>query len=180
MVSTLGNAAQILALIVALVSAACLIGGVKGKSEKLVNAGYLLVFGNALLLTFCIGIILVCFLTENYSLAYVVSNYPATDSPLKPLYEVSAVWAGRQGSLLLWTWLISIYAAVVAWKRMHVTDDLSSAALGVAEIVVALFTATLVFSDSNNPFMATASQYLNADGTFEASDQPAVDSSIKA
>ena len=165
MVSTLGNAAQILALIVALVSAACLIGGVKGKSEKLVNAGYLLVFGNALLLTFCIGIILVCFLTENYSLAYVVSNYPATDSPLKPLYEVSAVWAGRQGSLLLWTWLISIYAAVVAWKRMHVTDDLSSAALGVAEIVVALFTATLVFSDSNNPFMATAAQYLNDDGT---------------
>ena len=165
MVSMLGNAAQILALIVALASAVCLIGGVKGKSEKLVNAGYLLVFGNTLLLTVCIGIILACFLTENYSLAYVVSNYPATDSPLKPLYEVSAVWAGRQGSLLLWTWLISIYAAVVAWKRMHVTDDLSNAALGVAEIVVALFTATLVFSDSNNPFMATAAQYLNADGT---------------
>ena len=165
MVSTLGNAAQILALIVALASAACLIGGVKGKSEKLVNAGYLLVFGNTLLLTFCIGIILACFLTENYSLAYVVSNYPATDSPLKPLYEVSAVWAGRQGSLLLWTWLISIYAAVVAWKRMHVTDDLSNAALGVVEIVAALFTATLVFSDSNNPFMATAAQYLNDDGT---------------
>ena len=165
MVSMLGNAAQILALIVALASAVCLIGGVKGKSEKLVNAGYLLVFGNTLLLTVCIGIILACFLTENYSLAYVVSNYPATDSPLKPLYEVSAVWAGRQGSLLLWTWLISIYAAVVAWKRMHVTDDLSNAALGVAEIVVALFTATLVFSDSNNPFMATAAQYLNANGT---------------
>lgn len=165
MVSMLGNAAQILALIVALASAVCLIGGVKGKSEKLVNAGYLLVFGNTLLLTVCIGIILACFLTENYSLAYVVSNYPATDSPLKPLYEVSAVWAGRQGSLLLWTWLISIYASVVAWKRMHVTDDLSNAALGVAEVVVALFTATLVFSDSNNPFMATASQYLNADGT---------------
>ena len=165
MVSMLGNAAQILALIVALISAVCLIGGVKAKSERLVNAGYLLVFGNALLLTACIGIVLTCFLTENYSLAYVVSNYPAADSPLKPLYLVSAVWAGRQGSLLLWTWLISLYAAVVAWKRMRVTDDLSSAALGVVEVVVALFTATLVFSDSNNPFMATAAQYLNADGT---------------
>ena len=40
-------------------------------------------------------------LTEDYTLAYVVSNYPATDSPLQPLYRVSAVWAGRQGSLLL-------------------------------------------------------------------------------
>ena len=131
----------------------------------MVNTGYLLVFGNVLLLTLCIGIILACFLTENYSLAYIVSNYPVTDSPLKPLYEVSAVWAGRQGSLLLWTWLIAVYAAVVAWRRMHMTDDLSSAALGVAEIVIALFTATLVFSESNNPFMATASEYLNEDGT---------------
>ena len=168
MVSTLGNAAQVLALVVALASAVCLIGGVKAKSEGMVNTGYLLVFGNTLLLTACVGLILVCFLTENYSLAYVVSNYPATDSSLKPLYEVSAVWAGRQGSLLLWTWFISLYAAVVAWKRMHVTDDLSSAALGVAEVVVALFTATLVFSDSNNPFMATAAEYLNADGTLKS------------
>ncbi|MFR3452049.1 MAG: hypothetical protein ACLTSX_11420 [Collinsella sp.] len=35
----------------------------------------------------------------------------------------------------------------------------------MTEIVVALFTATLVFSASNNPFMATAAEYLNADGT---------------
>lgn len=165
MVSTLGGALQVLALVVALVSAACLIGGVKGRREGLVNAGYLLVFANTLLLTACIAIILVCFLTENYSLAYVVSNYPVTDSLLKPLYEVSAVWAGRQGSLLLWTWLISLYASVVAWKRMHATDDLSSVALGVTQIVAALFTATLVFSESNNPFMATAPEYLNADGS---------------
>lgn len=165
MMSTLGNALQILALVVALVSAVCLFAGVKRRRESLVNLGYILVFANALLLTACIGIILVCLLTENYSLAYVVSNFPKTDSTLKPLYQVSAVWAGRQGSLLLWTWLISIYAAVVAWRRMRVTDDLSSAALGVTEIICALFTATLVFSESNNPFMATAPEYLNADGT---------------
>ncbi len=165
MMSTLGNTLQILALVVALVSAVCLIAGVKRRRESLVNLGYILVFANALLLTACIGIILVCLLTENYSLAYVVSNFPKTDSALKPLYQVSAMWAGRQGSLLLWTWLISIYAAVVAWRRMRVTDDLSSAALGVTEIICALFTATLVFSESNNPFMATAPEYLNADGT---------------
>ena len=87
------------------------------KREGLVNAGYLLVFGNALLLTACAGLILMCLFTENYSLAYVVSNFPATDSPLQPLYKVSALWAGRQGSLLLWTWLIAVFAAVVAWRR---------------------------------------------------------------
>ena len=156
---------MVLALIVALVSAVCLIGGVKLRREALVNVGFALVLANALILSVSIAIILVCLLTENYSLAYVVSNYPVTDSPLKPLYQVSALWAGRQGSLLLWTWLIAVYAAVVAWRRMRVTDDLSSVALGVTEVIAALFTATLVFSESNNPFMATAAEYLNADGS---------------
>lgn len=165
MISTVGNALQILALVVALVAAVCLVAGVKRRRESLVNLGYVLVFANALLLTCCIALILVCLLTENYSLAYVVSNFPNTDSALKPLYQVSAVWAGRQGSLLLWTWLISLYAAVVAWRRMRTTDDLSSVALGVTEVICALFTATLVLSESNNPFMPTAAEYLNADGT---------------
>ena len=47
---------------------------------------------------------------------------------------------------------------------MRVTDDLSTVALGVAQLIVALFAATLVFSESNNPFMATAPEFLNADG----------------
>lgn len=165
MVSMLGNGLQVFAMLLALASAVVLLGGVKGRRERLVNAGYLMVFGTTIALTLCIAIILVCFVTENYSLAYVVSNYPNTDSALKPLYEVSAVWAGRQGSLMLWTWLISVFGSVVAWKRMHATDDLSSSALAVAQVIVALFAATLVFSESNNPFMATAAEFLNADGT---------------
>ena len=165
MVSMLGNGLQVFAMLAALLSAAVLLVGVKGRRERLVNAGYLMVFGTTIALTLCIAIILACFVTENYSLAYVVSNYPNTDSALKPLYEVSAVWAGRQGSLLLWTWLISLFGSVVAWKRMRATDDLSSSALAVAQIIVALFAATLVFSESNNPFMATAPEFLNADGT---------------
>ena len=164
MVSMLGNGLQVFAMLLALASAVVLLGGVKGRRERLVNAGYLMVFGTAIALTLCIAIILVCFVTENYSLAYVVSNYPNTDSALKPLYEVSAVWAGRQGSLLLWTWLISVFGSVVAWKRMHATDDLSSSALAVVQVIVALFAAALVFSESNNPFMATAAEFLNADG----------------
>ena len=165
MVSMLGNSLQVFAMLLALASAVVLLGGVKGRRERLVNAGYLMVFGTAIALTLCIAIILVCFVTENYSLAYVVSNYPNTDSALKPFYEVSAVWAGRQGSLLLWTWLISVFGGVVAWKRMHATDDLSSSALAVVQVIVALFAATLVFSEFNNPFMATAAEFLNADGT---------------
>ena len=165
MTSTLGNTLQSLALVFSVVSAVMLIAGSKRPSSRPVRTGYAFVYASFALLTACVGIVLVGMLTEDYTLAYVVSNYPATDSPLQPLYRVSAVWAGRQGSLLLWTWLISAFAAAQAYRRRRASEELTCAALGVTEIVVALFTATLVFSASNNPFMATAAEYLNADGT---------------
>ncbi len=165
MIAMMGNVLMVLALVVALAAAVCLIAGVKLRREGLVNAGYVLVFGNLVALTACIAIILACFVAENYSLTYVVSNFPNDSSSLRLLYQISGVWAGRQGSLLLWTWLIALFTGVVAWRRLRVTDDLSSTALGVAEIVIALFTATLVFSESNNPFIETPSMYLNDDGT---------------
>ena len=91
MISLLGNGIQIVAMVIAVISSIVLVFGAKARREGLVNAGYLMAFGTAGALTLAVAIILTCFLTENYSLAYVVSNYPATDSPLKPLYLVSAV-----------------------------------------------------------------------------------------
>lgn len=182
MLSTLGNVLQAIALALALASAVLLIAGAKlapipaGTSRatsapdraraasRMRDLGYMLTYVTFALLTACVAIILFAMLAEDYTLAYVVSNYPATDSPLQPLYRVSAVWAGRQGSLLLWTWLISAFAAAQAHRRRHAKDDLTVVALGVSQVVVALFAGALVFSASNNPFMPTAAQYLTADG----------------
>ncbi len=182
MLSTLGNVLQAIALALALASAVLLIAGAKlapipagtshatsapGRARaasRMRDLGYMLTYVTFALLTACVAIILFAMLTEDYTLAYVVSNYPATDSPLQPLYRVSAVWAGRQGSLLLWTWLISAFAAAQARRRRHAKDDLTVVALGVSQVVVALFAGALVFSASNNPFMPTAAQYLTADG----------------
>ena len=182
MLSTLGNVLQAIALALALASAVLLIAGAKlapipaGTSHatsapdraraasRMRDLGYMLTYVTFALLTACVAIILFAMLSEDYTLAYVVSNYPATDSPLQPLYRVSAVWAGRQGSLLLWTWLISAFAAAQAHRRRHAKDDLTVVALGVSQVVVALFAGALVFSASNNPFMPTAAQYLTADG----------------
>lgn len=182
MLSTLGNVLQAIALALAFASAVLLIAGAKlapipagtshatsapGRARaasRMRDLGYMLTYVTFALLTACVAIILFAMLTEDYTLAYVVSNYPATDSPLQPLYRVSAVWAGRQGSLLLWTWLISAFAAAQAHRRRHAKDDLTVVALGVSQVVVALFAGALVFSASNNPFMPTAAQYLTADG----------------
>ncbi len=165
MLSLIGNGLLVCSLVASLACATLLAAGIRGGRERLVNAGYLLAFGTLAALTCAIAIILVCFVTENYSLAYVASNFPQDSSPLAILYRVSGVWAGRQGSLLFWTWLISLFTASVAWRRMRATDDLSSAAIAVAQVVTALFTAALVLSDANNPFVPTAAELLAADGS---------------
>ena len=166
--SLVGSAAQVAALVMAAVSAAVLLAGVKTRREGLVNAGYLMVFGTFALLTLCVGVVLVSFLAENYELLYVVSNFPQDSGPLAWLYRVSGVWAGRQGSLLFWTWLIATFAFAAAARRMRQTDDLTSAALAVTEIVVALFTATMVLSEANNVFVPTPSEYFAEDGSLAA------------
>lgn len=142
--------------------------GRTAQASTAANVGFLLVFLNTLLLTLCVGLVLVCFLTENMSLSYVATNFPQTSSALKLLYRVSGVWAGRQGSLLFWTWLISLFASGCAWRRLRQTDELTCAALGVMEIVIMLFCGAAVLSDANNAFVATPASALNADGTLVA------------
>ena len=86
---------------------------------------------------------------------------------------MQAFGPAARGSLLFWTWLIALFSGVVAWRRLRVTDDLSSVALAVAQIVVALFAATLVLSDSNNPFLPTAAEYLTPTARLSKGFRPA-------
>ncbi|MDR3308021.1 MAG: cytochrome c biogenesis protein CcsA [Coriobacteriales bacterium] len=135
-------------------------GFINAWAEQLTNGGYLLTMGTAVLLTLCVGIILFALFTNNFSLEYVARNH----SDGGWLYKLAGLWGGRQGSLLFWGWLISLFTTWVAYKRMRVTDDLSNMAVMVAQLVLAAFVGVLVFSTSNNPFIAINPQYLDAQG----------------
>ena len=49
-------------------------------------------------------------ITSDFSIEYVASN---TNLDLPFFYKMVALWAGHSGSLLLWTWIITICAALV-------------------------------------------------------------------
>jgi cytochrome c-type biogenesis protein CcmF len=53
-------------------------------------------------------------LRNDLSLEYVASY---TSLTLPTFYKVTALWGGQQGSLLFWTWLLSIFTAIVAFQR---------------------------------------------------------------
>jgi cytochrome c-type biogenesis protein CcmF len=58
------------------------------------------------------------FYTDNYSMAYVAAH---SNRSLSPYYKFSALWSGQEGSLLFWSFLLSIYvfSALYAYRGKH-------------------------------------------------------------
>src|SRR6202045_764476 len=95
--------------------------------------------------------------TDNFSQAYVVSH---SNRDLSAFYKVAALWSGQEGSLLFWSFLLSIYVISVLIAYRNKNGELMPY-VGVVLAGVQLFFLTL-----NNfvasPFKALASP--GADG----------------
>ena len=107
----LGYTSLFLAFFAAIYSAGGFILGAKRKSPALISSarnGLLAVSG---LVTIATGTLLYAIFTHNFQIEY-VANYTSRD--MSPTYLFSALWAGNDGSLLFWAWLISIFAAAMS------------------------------------------------------------------
>ncbi|MDR3687168.1 MAG: cytochrome c biogenesis protein CcsA [Coriobacteriia bacterium] len=129
--------------------------------EGLTNFGYLATFAATGALTISILVMALAFFRHDYTFMYVAQNHSSDVSSLAWLYTLSGVWAGREGSFLLWAWFVSLYASFVAWKRIEITDPLSNMGVLVTNVVLALFTAAMLFSDSNAPFKVTPAESID-------------------
>ncbi len=164
--TTLGQLLLGISLFAALFSIGLLVfGHASGPKdgEKLTNAGYigtLIVFASTSLATL---LLLVALLSKNFSFLYVIENHSRDVSSLSWLYGVSALWAGREGSLLFWAWLLSGFTAFMAWRRISITDAVSNLGLAVMNFVQIFFLVAL-FIDTNNPFKAAPAGAVDAAG----------------
>jgi len=123
--------------------------------------GYYATFVSMLGITISTLVIIVAFMVKDYSIMYVASNRATDVSSLKWLYDFSAVWAGREGSLLFWAWLLVLFIGYVAWRGLRDIDELTNMALMVLNAVVVLFCIVLVIPEGpNNPFIATPAHML--------------------
>jgi len=169
-VTTLGLVMMALAFVAALVSIGSLLLGDRAgerEGESVTNIGYLATFAITGGLTLAVVVLVTAFFRSDFSFLYVIENRSTDVSSLAWLYKLSGMWAGREGSLLFWAWLLSLFAGYVAYKRLQVTDRLSNMALMVTNCVQGLFLASL-FIDKNNPFKAVT---VLADGTIQQAGQ---------
>jgi cytochrome c-type biogenesis protein CcmF len=133
--------------------------------------GYIAVLVTALALTVGCVLLVYCFLAGDVSLSYVVRQHSDASGPLGVLYRISGLWGGREGSLLFWAWLISLFGGIVAVKNLRKRDELDNMALLVIQLVVFAFVVVLLFSEANMPFQPLDIHYLNAQGQLKSFEQ---------
>ncbi|AEA47982.1 heme lyase CcmF/NrfE family subunit [Archaeoglobus veneficus] len=102
-----------------------------------------LTFLTAALLT-----LLYYFFARDFSVQYV---FEYSDIHLSTLYTISALWAGREGSLLLWAWYLVIFNTVLLFSQKNHKDRVVALALAISTLVVIFFNVLLL--TSSNPFV---------------------------
>ncbi|MFQ6062515.1 MAG: heme lyase CcmF/NrfE family subunit [Methanosarcinales archaeon] len=141
----LGNIALIAALILSIYSIVAHLIGILKNRTTFFESGKIAIILISVLTTIASLWLFRLFLIRDFQTGY-VAMYSSHDLPM--FYTISAFWAGGSGSLLLWVWLISIYAAYIVFKDKY--DALTKHAMPVILIIQVFLLYLLVML--SNPF----------------------------
>jgi cytochrome c-type biogenesis protein CcmF len=142
--AALGRDALALALAVALWGIAASIAGVRTGRPAWTASGRNAVFALAGLLTLAFAVLEAAFVRSDFGLA-VVAGHSSSTTPL--FYRLAAPWSSQEGSLLLWSWLLSLAAslALARTQRRPAAAPVAAVAQVVLLGLAASFVAMTVF-----------------------------------
>lgn len=147
MLSVLGSIFIALPLFATLFASYAIGRGSRREDPRWLRAGQRALDGSAAVLFMALLLLMGAFLTDQFQIAYVALH---SSSALPVHLKLSALWAGQEGSLLLWAFLQTLFAALVARRATIEEAPLTGWASILLGIMAAFFIAmTLFFS---NPF----------------------------
>ena len=91
-------------------------------------------------------------IARDFSFRYVAEH---TSLDLPPMYAFSSLWAGQEGSLLLWLFVLSAYGAAFLWSYRKRLDPFYDAVAMVVAGVMVFFTSLLTFVSPPFRILAT-------------------------
>src|SRR6266853_1335260 len=147
MIPEIGQFALILALLLALLQATLpLIGAQRG------NRAWIAVAAPAGQAQFIFVAIAFCclgysFITNDFSVLNVATN---SNSQLPLHYRLAATWGSHEGSLLLWTFMLSIWMVAVTLFSNHLPKEMVARVLAVMAIISTGFLLFMLLT--SNPF----------------------------
>jgi len=140
----IGELCILLSLGISIYSAIVPILGVKRGRDEYVASAENSLFVTAGLITISSAILTYAFLNRDFSIEY-VANYSNRDLPL--FYTVSAFWAGQKGSLLFWSLLLSLFAAVVVIQNKNKNRDFMPYVISIISVTQCLFLVLMTFAE---------------------------------
>jgi cytochrome c-type biogenesis protein CcmF len=151
-VSLLGRAALLMALAAAIYAVVMALASRKHRRrawQESAERGVYAVFGftSVAMLTMWVAL-----LTDSFGLRY-VNGY--SSSTLAWPWKISALWASQPGSLLLWAWLLTVFAALALRLNRTKNRELMPVAVAVLMGIAIFFTTVLSFITSPFERLAT-------------------------
>src|SRR5499427_7925839 len=110
MIPESGYAATVAALVLALYGSIAAAVGAHTRRPTLVQSSQRAAIGIVVLITCCMLLLVYAFLTFDFSVRYVAFN---TNRGTPFYYRITAVWGALEGSIILWTWMLSLYTLIV-------------------------------------------------------------------
>lgn len=160
----LGNASMLLAFGLTIYAIVAGIIGASRRDARLQTSSRLASVAIFLAITSAVFVLETALINADFSLMYVATTGSAT----APLWvKIVSLWASLDGSILLWAWLLSGYAAVVALFAKNTM--LRPWALVILNGVILFFVYVIVFlfsKDANGTIIATNPFELNPSGEF--------------
>jgi len=147
MIPELGYAATVVGFVLALYGAIAAVIGVRTGQANWLRTGERAAVGVWLLITACIALMLYAFLTFDFSVRYVAVN---TNRGTPFYYRITALWGALEGSIVLWSWMLSIYTLIVVVRYRRRQPELYPWVLSVMLGILAFF--LLVMSVPAPPF----------------------------
>ena len=147
-------------LIALFLSAFCglaLIIGIKNRRAEVIASAENAAMAVFVFLTLSAAAMIYALITRNFQIEY-VARY--TSRSLSLLYTLTAFYAGQEGSLLFWGWILSLFTAVVIIQNKNKNRELMPHVLLVLTTVIFFFTFLMIVA--TNPFKTF--NYIPPDG----------------
>ena len=147
MIPEIGVFAIIVALILALVQGVMPIYGAARGNSVLMSLARPVAAGQFVFVSIAFGCLVYSFVNNDFSVLYVAEH---SNSQLPVQYRVAALWGGHEGSLLLWTFILTIWTVAVAQFSKHLPQEMVARVIGVMGLISVGFILFMLFT--SNPF----------------------------
>ncbi len=148
MIAELGQYALILALALALVQMVVPAWGAAKDDAVLMGVAAPVALAVLGFVTFAFGALVAVYVTSDFSVVNVVEN---SHSQMPLVYKITSTWGNHEGSMMLWVFVLAVFAGMVALFGSNLPDRLKANALAVQGAIASAFLGFILLT--SNPFL---------------------------